>query len=89
MSSLTESTVLDQLGEAFDSASLDLKSRLDREMCLEEIDGIDSVSRVRLMLSVEEVFGIEISPKENSGLQTIGDLVDLVLAKRAKPGRPG
>ena len=82
MDALNEGTVLSQLGTAFADASLDLKQHLEPGLKLEQIDGLDSVSRVRLMLSVEELFGIEISPKENSGLRTIGDLVALVLAKR-------
>lgn len=82
MDDLSESTVLVQLRVAFADASLDLKQVLAPELALEQIDGLDSVSRVRLMLSIEEVFGIEITPKENSGLRTIADLVALILVKR-------
>jgi acyl carrier protein len=73
---------LDQLPAAFADASLDLKQALAPELPLEQIDGLDSVSRVRLMMSLEDLFAIEISPKENSGFRTVGDLVALVLAKR-------
>ena len=86
MSSLTESAVLERLGAAFDGAALDRPPGLGRQLVLEEIDGLDSVSRVRLMMSVEDAFGIEITPKENSGMETIGDLVDLVLAKSGRSG---
>jgi acyl carrier protein len=82
MDDLTEAAVLDQLPAAFADASLDLKQALAPQLALEQIDGLDSVSRVRLMMSLEELFSIEISPKENSGLRTVGDLVGLVLAKR-------
>ena len=82
MDDLSESTVLAQLRVAFADASLDLKQVLAPELALEQIDGLDSVSRVRLMLSIEEIFGIEISPKENSGLRTVGNLVALIRAKR-------
>jgi acyl carrier protein len=81
MDDLTEPVVLERLHQAFADASLDPKPKLEPGLALEQIDGLDSVSRVRLMLSVEDVFGIEITPKENSALLTIGDLVDLVLSK--------
>jgi len=81
MADLTEPVVLERLERAFADASLDPKAKLEPGLALEQIDGLDSVSRVRLMLSVEDVFGIEVTPKENSALQTIGDLVELVLAK--------
>ena len=86
MDELTEAAVLRRLPDAFADASLDLKQVLAPELALEQIDGLDSVSRVRLMMSLEEIFGIEISPKENSGLRTVGDLVGLVVAKRGTPG---
>ncbi len=82
MDELNEAAVLQQLHAAFVDASLDLKQVLMPELALEQIDGLNSVSRVRLMLSIEELFGIEISPKENSGLRTVADLVDLIRAKR-------
>jgi acyl carrier protein len=86
MSSLTESAVLERIGSAFDRAALDRPPGLARQLVLEEIDGLDSVSRVRLMMSVEDTFGIEILPRENSGMETIGDLVHLVLAKSGRSG---
>jgi acyl carrier protein len=81
MENLTESIVLHRLESAFADAFLDLQCSLNRRLFLEEIDGLDSVSRLRLMLSVEDIFGFEISPKENSKLQTIGEVVDLILVK--------
>lgn len=82
MDELNEAAVLEQLHAAFVDASLDLKRVLVPELALEQIDGLDSVSRVRLILSIEELFGIEISPKENSALRTVADLIGLILAKR-------
>ena len=84
MTNQTESVVLQQVERAFAEASIYLTTKLEAELSFADIDGLDSVSRVRLMLSVEDVFGIEISPKENSGLRTIRDLVDLVVAKQRK-----
>jgi hypothetical protein len=83
---MTEPAVLERLGAAFESAMLDRPPGLGRATALEEIDGLDSVSRMRLMMSIEDVFGIEITPKENSLLETFGDLVDLILAKAGRAG---
>jgi acyl carrier protein len=78
---MTETAIIARLQQAFAAAWIPLDAGLDRGMVLKEIDGLDSVSRVRLMLSIESAFAIELSPLEHGRLQTVGDLVDLIGAK--------
>jgi acyl carrier protein len=78
---MTEEEILCRLPRIFADAWIGVESDFDRELALDDIDGIDSVARVRLMLTVEEAFGIEMSPRECGHLKTIGDLVDLVCTK--------
>jgi acyl carrier protein len=80
---MAEPEIIDDLQRAFAEAFLDLDSPLERSLTFEDITGLDSISRVRLMLSVEDVFTVEISPRENGKLRTIGDLIDLIQAKQA------
>jgi acyl carrier protein len=78
---MNEAYILERLAGVFHAASFALDFALDRDVALEEIDGFDSVSRLRFMLSVEQAFTIEVSPRENSKLKTVGDLVDLIQVK--------
>jgi acyl carrier protein len=78
---MNEAQILKRLAQVFDEASFTLDRGLDRDVVLEEIDGLDSVSRLRFMLSVEQAFTIEVSPLENSKLKTVGELVDIIQAR--------
>jgi len=79
-------TFLTRFVQAFVDASipLDPSELLDADRELLDIDGLDSVSRVRLAMSLETTFRIEISPGQNSKLVTIGDLITLIQTKIAE-----
>jgi acyl carrier protein len=79
---MNEPEIVDSLQRAFAEAFVALDVPLGRALAFDEIDGLDSISRVRLMLSVEDVFTVEISPRENGKLRTIGDLIDLIQVKQ-------
>jgi acyl carrier protein len=79
---VSEVEILQALPDAFAQAWIALDVDLARDLALEDIEGLDSVSRVRLMLSVEETFGIVMSAREHGRLKTVGDLIDLIHAKR-------
>jgi acyl carrier protein len=81
---LSSAETLDRLLRAFVDASITLDSNLvfEPDLAFDEIDGLDSVSRVRLTMAIEDAFSIEISPRENSKLKTIGDLVNLIESKQ-------
>jgi acyl carrier protein len=50
------------------------------ERTLEELD-IDSLDIAELAQVVEDEFGVEISGDDAAGVATVGDTIDLVLAK--------
>jgi acyl carrier protein len=77
--------VLARLQEAFGSASIPLDLVLRPEIKFKENPGLDSLALVRLILSVEEAFAIEIAPREATRLNGIGDLADLIERKRQPP----
>jgi acyl carrier protein len=78
---VSELEIRESLRRAFADAWIGLETDLDHDLALDDIEGLDSVSRVRLMLTVEEAFGIEMSPAEHGRLKSIGDLVDLIRSK--------
>jgi len=79
---MTEPEILDRVRLAFRDAWIPVDLALERDVYLDDIAGLDSVSRVRLILTLESAFNVEILPKENSQLRNIGDLVDLIAKKR-------
>ena len=51
------------------------------ELSAKDVDGWDSLTHIRLMLTVEKAFKIKFSTSEVSKLRNIGDLVRLIEGK--------
>ncbi len=47
--------------------------------------GADSLDRVELIMTVEELFGVKIDDKINSEIDTIGDIVEAILKTSPSP----
>jgi len=58
---------------------------LQRDTTAADVEGWDSLSHAALIVEVERQFGIRLALSEIMRLDTVGDLVDLVLSK--SPGR--
>jgi acyl carrier protein len=67
--------------EVFDDDDLVLKP----ELTANDVDGWDSLTHIRLILSVQKAFGVKFSSVEMSRLKNVGDLVALMKHKQA-PG---
>lgn len=67
-------------GRGIDTSSLGVDSRI-----LEDLD-LDSLDTVELTLGLEKRFGVEISDEDAEGLETVGDVIDLIEAKRSAVG---
>ena len=78
---MSRDEILSKLPSALDEAWLSVDGPLVDELQLRDIEGLESVSRVRLLLAIEELFGIEMTPKEHSDVSTIGQLVTLIETK--------
>jgi acyl carrier protein len=79
--------VLSGIRRAFTAAAIPLDLALQRDIKFKQIVGLDSLAVVRLILSVEQAFSIEIAPREAIRLNGIGDLAALIERKRqAVPG---
>ena len=48
-----------------------------------EVEGWDSLSHIRMILAVEQRFGVRFSASQVSTLPNVGALVDLIATKRA------
>jgi acyl carrier protein len=63
--------------DVFDEDSIKLTPGLSAK----DVDGWDSLTHIRLMLTVEKAFKIKFSTAEISKLENVGDLVTLIKAK--------
>jgi acyl carrier protein len=52
-----------------------------RELTAKQVEGWDSLTHIRLLLTAERKFGISISAAEAGQLKKVGDLIDLLHAK--------
>ena len=83
MSTVDRSTVFDDLNEIFsDVLDLDGVTLADKTTA-DDIEEWDSLSHIRLIVTIERHYGIKFSNAEIEGLKTVGDLVDRILAKAA------
>ena len=46
-----------------------------------DVDGWDSLTHIRLLLTIEKVFKVKFSTSEIGNLQTVGDLINLIHSK--------
>ena len=66
--------------EVFDDDELEPKP----EMTADDVDGWDSLTHIRLILSVQKAFGIKFSPVEMNRLKNVGDLIALIRDKQSQ-----
>ena len=69
--------LVDIFQDVFDDDSI----RVTPELSAKEVDGWDSLTHIRLMLTVEKAFKIKFSIPEIGKLQNVGDLVMLINAR--------
>jgi acyl carrier protein len=51
------------------------------DLMADDVDEWDSLSHIRLVLTVEKTFGVKFSASEIGNLDNVGDLVELIQAK--------
>ncbi|MBV5333810.1 acyl carrier protein [bacterium] len=73
--------VLDRLRDAFRRAFFDDTLEIRLSDTAADIDGWDSLSHVRLLLTIERHFAIRLDPEETVRLDNVGALARLVVHK--------
>jgi acyl carrier protein len=63
--------------DVFDEDSIDVTP----ELTAKDVDGWDSLTHIRLMLTVEKAFKIKFSTSEIGKLENVGDLAALIEAR--------
>ena len=53
------------------------------DLTADQVDGWDSFAHLRLIFAVEKAFGVNFAASQIAGLQTVGDLAQLINSKVA------
>lgn len=78
---MSESEIYEKLTVVFRDVFDDEDLTPTPEMSAEDVEEWDSLSHIRLMLSVEKAFGVRFSTVELGGLKKVGDLSRLIAGK--------
>jgi acyl carrier protein len=78
---MTPDQILQRLNETFQEVFDDDELTIKPEYSAEDVDGWDSLTHIRMLLTVEKTFGVKFSTSEVGQLQTVGDLVKLIQSK--------
>lgn len=65
------------LRDVFDDDSIEVRPDLSAK----DVDGWDSLTHIRLILTIEKAFRIKFSNSEIGKLQNVGDLANLIAAR--------
>jgi acyl carrier protein len=82
--SMDETKIYAQLSEVFESVFDDDSIELNPALTAKDVDGWDSLTHIRLLLTVERSFKVKFSTSEIGKLENVGSLVALIQTKLAE-----
>jgi acyl carrier protein len=83
---MDDTKIYAQLSEVFESVFDDDSIQLTPALTAKDVDGWDSLTHIRLLLTVERSFKVKFSTTEIGKLENVGSLVALIKTKLA--GKP-
>jgi acyl carrier protein len=78
---MDERLVYTQLSTIFEDVFDDDSIQLTPELSAKDVDGWDSLTHIRLILTVEKKFKVKFSTSEIGKLENVGDLISLIKAR--------
>ena len=78
---MDEPQIYARLAQIFEDVFDDDSVKLTPELSAKDVDGWDSLTHIRLLLTVEKAFKIKFSTSEIGKLENVGDLVKLIKAR--------
>lgn len=78
---MDEPTIYARLAEIFQDVFDEDSIELTPELSAKDVDGWDSLTHIRLILTIEKAFKIKFSTSEIGKLENVGDLVALIKAR--------
>lgn len=78
---MDEQQIYARLAEIFEDVFDDDSIQVTPDLSAKDVDGWDSLSHIRLILTVEKAFKIKFSTSEIGKLENVGDLAALIKAR--------
>jgi acyl carrier protein len=78
---MDESDIYARLTEIFEEVFDDDSITATPALSAKDVDGWDSLTHIRLILTVEKAFRVKFSTSEIGKMETVGDLVKLIKAR--------
>ncbi len=78
---MDEQLIYSQLSTIFEDVFDDDSVKITPELSAKDVDGWDSLTHIRLILTIEKKFKIKFSTSEIGKLENVGDLVSLIKAR--------
>jgi Acyl carrier protein len=78
---MDEQQIYTQLAEVFHDVFDDDDIEVTPKLSAKDVDGWDSLTHIRLILTVEKAFKVKFSTTEIGKLQNVGDLVGLIKSR--------
>lgn len=75
---MDESDIYARLTEIFEDVFDDDSITVTPALSAKDVDGWDSLTHIRLILTVEKAFKVKFSTSEIGKMETVGDLVTLI-----------
>ncbi|MGA9670284.1 MAG: acyl carrier protein [Terracidiphilus sp.] len=78
---MDESQIYTKLASIFEDVFDDDSIEITPQLSAKDVDGWDSLTHIRLILTTEKAFKIKFSTSEIGKLENVGDLVALIKAR--------
>ena len=78
---MDERVIYDRLGDIFTEVFDEESIAVTPQLSADDVDGWDSLTHIRLMLTIEKAFKVKFSTSEVGKLENVGELVALIRAK--------
>jgi len=78
---MDEQQIFARLTEVFQDVFDEDDIQVTRELSARDVDGWDSLTHIRLIVTVEKAFKVKFSTSEIGKLQNVGELVDLIKSR--------
>jgi len=75
-------STMERLNQVFQNVFDDDEMTVTRQTAAEDVEGWDSVMHVTLLVNVEKAFGMKFTSSAVAGLKSVGDLADLIDARK-------
>lgn len=78
---MDDGQIYSQLTQVFHDVFDDDTIKISPELTAKDVDGWDSLSHIRLILTVEKAFKIKFTTSEIGKLENVGGLVEIIKAR--------